>query len=193
MLNSVGVVIHVLISGKCESTRSTSSLSSITSNTNEASATLPPFLHPPKLHPPPVHILAVLAQGMSVGVNTELIKKIQWVPSLQKKGYWTDREWAGEWEKDIYRDGSVMGEVKWDVLNESQISATYCICSVQDKSVLSSLSAAHKIFWGKSFLNKLNYVIYWHFISHTCGAAFGYILPFPSFLKNCNQFSLLQC
>lgn len=76
----------MLISGKCESTRSTSSLSSITSNTNEASATFPPFLHPPKLHPPPVHILAVLAQGMSVGVNTELIKKYSGSLVSRRKG-----------------------------------------------------------------------------------------------------------
>lgn len=68
-------------------------LSFITSNTNEASATLTPFLHPPKLHPPPVHILAVLAQGMSVGVNTELKKNTvgpqspeERVPDRQRMG-----------------------------------------------------------------------------------------------------------
>lgn len=38
-------------------------------------------------------------------------------------------------------DGSVTGEVDCDALNESQISATYCIFSVRYKSVLSSLSA----------------------------------------------------
>lgn len=46
------------------------------------------------------------------------------------------------------QDGSAKGEVDCDAWNESQISATYCIFSVQYKSVLSSLSAVE----GRDFL-----------------------------------------
>lgn len=59
-----------------------------------------------------------------------------------------DRLTETEKEKKIDRHGSVMGEVDCDVLNESQISATYCIFTVQNKSVLSSLLAAGEMdFW----------------------------------------------
>lgn len=50
------------------------------------------------------------------------------------------------------RDGSVMGVVDCDALSESQISATYCIFSVQHKSVLPvlSVSSTEKRFLGRS-------------------------------------------
>lgn len=73
--------------------------------------------------------------------------KIQQVPSVERKGWRTKTEWQRHGQEKRKRLTG-MGEVDCDALNESQISATYCIFSVQHKSVLSPLSAAEEIdFW----------------------------------------------
>lgn len=83
------------------SIHSAAPLSSITSNTNEASAPLPlalcPFLlHPLSLPLTPSLILSVLARGLSVGVADELMK-MQRVPGVERKGWRTksDRDTGG--------------------------------------------------------------------------------------------------
>lgn len=109
-LNSTARALLVLwlISESCMSIHSCGLLSSITSNTNEASAPLPSsLLHTPNYSLPPSLTLAVLAQGLSVGVTNELIK-MQQVQSEDRK-------------ERIDRDASVM-EMDCDALYESQIS-----------------------------------------------------------------------
>lgn len=55
------------------------------------------------------------------------------------------------------QDGSAKGEVDCDAWNESQISATYCIFSVQYKSGPSSLSAVER----RDFLGRVERTVAW--------------------------------
>lgn len=152
--STAGVLLELrLISESRMSIHSAVPLSSITSNTNQAFAPLPPSLcpfplHPPSLPTPSPLIVAVLARGLSVGVADEFNAA---GPKCRE-----DRVEDNEWQRHRQRkrkrdmDGSVTGEVDCDALNESQISATYYIFSVRYKSVLSSLSAGEE----RDFLRK---------------------------------------
>lgn len=87
------------ISESCMSIHSCGPLSSITSNTNKASALLPhSLLHTPDLPLPPFLTLAGLAQGLSVGVASELMKMLQ-VPSGERKEWRTTKEKDREGER----------------------------------------------------------------------------------------------
>lgn len=93
-----------LIYKSCVSIHSAGPLSSITSNTNEASGPPPPrrsfLLHPPDFPLPPSLILAVLARGLRLGGAYELMK-MQQVPSVGRKGWRTKSDSKRETEMEV--------------------------------------------------------------------------------------------
>lgn len=117
--STAGVLLELrLISESRMSIHSDVPLSSITSNTNEAFAPLPPSLcpfplHPPSLPTPSPLIVAVLARGLSVGVADELMQQ---VPSVERIGWRTmsDKDTGSERENETWME---VWRGRWTVMH----------------------------------------------------------------------------